>query len=150
MRRFCQRRCRLLLLVTRNWPHVHSASEEEVGSESDPSDAEVVPDPPELLILPLSLLLCAGADLGRRTLDLRRLLLATVLLGSNELSSVARTGIAATRAVTRVTVIRRYAGVRRITLCNYMHHHAVGLAMMLLLRSCLREFLRRQGCFSAP
>ena len=92
MRRFCQRRCRLLLLVTRNWPHVHSASEEEVGSESDPSDAEVVPDPPELLLVSLSLLPCAGADLGRRTLDLRRRLPATVrsdsLLASLELLSL--------------------------------------------------------------
>ena len=148
MRRFCQRRCRLLLLVTRNWPHVHSASEEEVGSESDPSDAEVVPDPPELLLVPLSLLLCAGADLGRRTLDLRRRLLATVpldsLLASLELLSLPLV------AATRAAVIRHYAGVRRITLCSYTHHHVTGLAMMLLLGSCLREFLRRQGCFSAP
>ena len=82
MRRFYQRLCRLLLFVTGNWPQVHSASEEEVESESDSSDMEVVPDPPELLLLSLSLLLCAGADLGRRTLDLRRLLLATVLLDS--------------------------------------------------------------------
>jgi len=82
MRRFCQRRRRLLLFITGNWPQVHSASEEEVESESDSSDMEVVPDPPELLLLSLSLLLCAGADLGRRTLDLRRLLLATVLLDS--------------------------------------------------------------------
>ena len=82
MRRFCQRRCRLLLFVARNWPHVHSASEEEVESEYDSSDAVVVPDPPELLLVSLSLLLCAGADLGRRTLDLRRRLPATVLLDS--------------------------------------------------------------------
>ena len=61
---------------------MHSASEEEVESESDPSDAEVVPDPPELLLVSLSLLPCAGADLGRRTLDLRRRLLTTVLLDS--------------------------------------------------------------------